>query len=129
MCVIALLCQCGHAEAIFDPGSAWGVPYAPLLGVLACSLQPLSWFHIVSSELQQPPQPLRAFIFLAYAWFSAALGSWLIRRLSAPHSRFFFRAAALALAFLPAAFSSAPCFSYARRLALASAPATTGSIW
>jgi hypothetical protein len=43
--VAALDCQFDPALAIFDPGSACGMPYAPVLGLLAVTLQPLSAVH------------------------------------------------------------------------------------
>src|SRR5262249_34284624 len=48
--VAALLCQSGPALAIFEPGSACGMPYAPLLGLLACTFQPLSTFHRLTKQ-------------------------------------------------------------------------------
>jgi len=43
--VAASVCQSGPALAIFDPGSAWGMPYAPVDGLLAVTFHPLSPAH------------------------------------------------------------------------------------
>src|SRR5215475_11110125 len=45
ICVLALDSQSGPALAIFEPGSACGIPYAPELGFDAYTFQPLSSCH------------------------------------------------------------------------------------
>jgi hypothetical protein len=45
ICVAASDCQSEPALDIFEPGKAWGMPYAPELGLLAYTFQPLSRFH------------------------------------------------------------------------------------
>src|SRR5262249_41952583 len=81
-----LFCQSGPAEDILEPGRACGMPYAPL-GLAACTFQPLSWSHMVSSESQQPPQPRWALSCLAYPLLVSADGLRLIRRFSAAAAR------------------------------------------
>ena len=43
--VAALSFQSSPAEASFDAGNAWGMPYAPLLGLVAFHCHPDSLFH------------------------------------------------------------------------------------
>src|SRR5215470_11048038 len=45
ICVAGFVCQSAPADAIFEPGSACGMPYAPELGFSASYIQPLSLFH------------------------------------------------------------------------------------
>jgi len=47
--VLALVCQSDPAVAIFDPGSACGMPYAPL-ALAALTRQPLSLVQMLSRQ-------------------------------------------------------------------------------
>src|SRR3954465_10316032 len=72
--VVALFAQSGPAEAILPPGSACGMPYAPL-GLLAWTRHPLSWFQRVTrQEYWSSPQPRFASSSLAIALAEPALG-------------------------------------------------------
>src|SRR5258708_40354689 len=76
---------------------------------MACWFQPLSWFHMVSSEGQQALQPLRAFICLPRAWLAAGLVARSARA-----------AAALAAALAAAALAARAARSFASFLAFSS---------
>src|SRR6059058_981178 len=65
--VAGLVRQSPPALAILEPGNACGMPYAPL-GFAALTRQPLSWFHIVTRQLNwSSPQPRASSIVLAIA--------------------------------------------------------------
>jgi len=78
--VAGFVCQTGPALAIFEPGSASGIPYAPGYGLLACGFQLLSAFH----RLCRHPdwlagQPKEASMASAMRWRepdSAAAAGW-----------------------------------------------------
>src|SRR6266700_2059280 len=52
--VAGFVCQSGPALAIFAPGRACGIPYAPELGLLACGFHPLSAPHRLCRQPNWP---------------------------------------------------------------------------
>ena len=65
ICVTAFVAQSLPTAAIFDPGSACGMPYAPLDGLAAFTLHPDSLFHRFRKAVHCEPLHPRA---AAIAW-------------------------------------------------------------
>ena len=81
ICVAAFVRQSWPAEAIFSAGSDWGMPYAPLSGLVASHRQPDSSVKIVSRHSNWEPssQPMSFILRFAILFASSTLAfspSW-----------------------------------------------------